>query len=92
LKAAHICGVAQYGSDDWRNGIPLCATHYDAFDDHLFCIHPKSKAVECKPGITAVEIGLRETSLKTLKNSPHEDALKWRWVITCKQWNIPIQE
>ena len=37
LKAAHICGVAQQGSDDWRNGIPLCATHHDAFDDHLFC-------------------------------------------------------
>src|ERR1700678_4528515 len=26
LIAAHICGVAERGSDDWRNGIPLCAT------------------------------------------------------------------
>ena len=53
LKAVHICGVAQQGSDDWRNGLPLCATHHDEFDDHLFCIHPKSKAIECKPGISA---------------------------------------
>src|SRR5262245_33742573 len=64
LKAAHICGVAEQGSDDWRNGIPLCATHHEAFDDHLFCIHPKSKAIECKPEITPDEIGLRETRLK----------------------------
>jgi putative restriction endonuclease len=92
LKAAHICGVAQQGSDDWRNGIPLCATHHDAFDEHLFCIHPNSKMIECKPGITASEIGLRETSLKTLKNEPHDDALRWRWDVTCKQWNVPVQE
>jgi putative restriction endonuclease len=92
LKAAHICGVAQQGSDDWRNGIPLCATHHDAFDDHLFCIHPNSKLIECKPGIIAVEIGLRETSLKTLKSGPHQDALKWRWDITYKQWRLAHQE
>ena len=90
LKAAHICGVAQQGSDDWRNGIPLCATHHDAFDDHLFCIHPLSKLIECKPGISPDEIGLRETNMKTLKNAPHEEALKWRWDITLKQWNMPI--
>src|SRR5262249_12244492 len=24
IKAAHICGKADKGSDDWRNGLPLC--------------------------------------------------------------------
>jgi hypothetical protein len=48
--------------------------------------------IECKPGITAAEIGLRETSLTTLKNAPHDDALNWRWDITRKQWNVPHQE
>lgn len=56
--------------------------HHDVFDDHLFCIHPMSKMIVCKPGIMADQIGLRETNLKTLKNSPHQDALKWRWDTT----------
>jgi hypothetical protein len=41
-----------------------------------------SKMIECKPGIMADQIGLRETNLKTLKNAPHQDALKWRWDTT----------
>ncbi len=30
IKAAHICGKAHHGSDDWRNGLPFCSTHHDA--------------------------------------------------------------
>jgi putative restriction endonuclease len=44
LKAAHIRGKSERGSDDWRNGIPLCATHHDAFDSHLFGINRKREA------------------------------------------------
>jgi HNH endonuclease len=51
LKAAHICGKSQKGSDDWRNGIPLCSTHHDAFDHHFFCIEPASGSIMYKPGI-----------------------------------------
>jgi hypothetical protein len=36
LTAAHICGKSERGSDDWRNGIPLCSTHHNAFDGYLF--------------------------------------------------------
>jgi len=25
MKAAHICGKADKGSDDWRNGLPFCS-------------------------------------------------------------------
>lgn len=28
VTAAHICGKSERGSDDWRNGIPLCSTHH----------------------------------------------------------------
>ena len=38
IKAGHIRGKAHKGSDDWRNGLALCATHHDAFDAHLFAI------------------------------------------------------
>jgi putative restriction endonuclease len=84
--------VAHNGSDDWRNGIPLCSTHHDAFDDYLFRIDPKSKKIECRPGVLAAEVGLRESSLNTLKNTPHEEALNWRWETTCKEWNAPPLE
>jgi putative restriction endonuclease len=63
LKAAHICGKAEKGSDDWRNGIPLCATHHDAFDSHLFCIDPNTLAIQCKPGVDPLHIGLRQIEL-----------------------------
>ena len=91
LKAAHICGIAEKGSDDWRNGIPLCATHHDAFDCHLFCIDPSSGALQCKPGVDPNAIGLKQAKLQPLKNSPHMDALQWRWNVTQKEWNDNVK-
>jgi hypothetical protein len=44
LKAAHIRGKAHRGSDDWRNGLVLCATHHDAYDSFLFGIEPSTLA------------------------------------------------
>ena len=92
LKAAHIRGKAERGTDDWRNGIPLCATHHDAFDNYLFGIDPKTQAVQCKPGVNVEDVGLRETILKPLKNTPHVDALQWRWDETQKEWKTSAEE
>ena len=86
LKAAHICGIAERGSDDWRNGIPLCPTHHEAFDEHLFCIDPKSGEITCRSGINPKDIGLVDLRFRTLQNSPHVDALHWRWQVTQKEW------
>jgi hypothetical protein len=86
LKAAHIRGKAQQGTDDWRNGIPLCATHHEAFDCYLFGVDPDTRAIRCKPGIFEKDVGLREAHLKLLKNFPHVDALRWRWVETQREW------
>jgi putative restriction endonuclease len=58
MKAAHICGKAHNGSDDWRNGLPLCSTHHDAFDAHLFTIHPDTLAIATMPSISAASIGI----------------------------------
>lgn len=87
LIAAHICGKAATGSDDWRNGIPLCATHHIAFDNYLFAIDPDTAMISCQSGVIAIEIGLCEESLRTIKNRPHVEALKWRWMATQKVWN-----
>jgi putative restriction endonuclease len=87
LIAGHICDVAKKGSDDWRNGIPLCASHHNAFDSLLFCFVPKSGDIKCKQGVTAGEIGIHETRLQTLnKIFPHQQALQWRWEFTQHSW------
>lgn len=86
LKAAHIRGKAEHGTDDWRNGIPLCATHHDAFDCYLFGIEPDTRTIRCKPGVNESDVGLREPNLKPLKNTPHVDALRWRWQETQAEW------
>jgi putative restriction endonuclease len=86
IEAAHICGKAEKGCDDWRNGVPLCATHHDAFDNHLFCIEPGTGTILCKPGLLSADIGLRENHLRPLKSSPHSEALQWRWDTTHREW------
>ena len=86
IVAAHICGKAEKGTDDWRNGIPLCATHHEAFDNHFFCIEPTTGNIHCMPGLNPSNVGLAAASLTTLKNTPHVEALKWRWQTTQKEW------
>lgn len=86
LKAAHIRGKAHHGSDDWRNGVVLCSTHHDAYDSFLFGIEPATLSLKINPKVSAQQIGIKLSSLQTLKNCPHEDALKWRWVETVKDW------
>jgi putative restriction endonuclease len=86
LKAAHIRGIAKRGTDDWRNGIPLCATHHDAFDYYLFGIDPESHAIRCMPGVNETDVSLVEASLRPLKNAPHLEALQWRWRETLREW------
>ena len=51
-----------------------------------FPLPRQSLAIHCKPGVTAKDIGLRETRLQPLKNGPHVDALQSRWKLTQKEW------
>ena len=51
LKAAHIRGKREKGSDDWRNGLPLCSTHHDAFYAQLFTIHPDTLSIIAAPAL-----------------------------------------
>jgi len=86
LIAAHIRGVEDNGSDDWRNGIPLCGTHHNAFDAFLFGIDPETLALRTREGVSASDIGLGSTRLQPVRNRPHPDALRWRWEKTLEQW------
>jgi putative restriction endonuclease len=86
IKAAHICGKSEYGCDDWRNGLPLCANHHDAFDGFLFGIEPGSMAIRFRTGVDAHHIGMHVSALAPLRGRPHLDALAWRWAATLKTW------
>jgi len=86
MKAAHICGKAHHGSDDWRNGLPLCSTHHDAFDTHLFTIHPETLAIETMPNVSSASIGITGKILAPIHRQPHPEALSWRFAQTNKLW------
>jgi hypothetical protein len=86
MKAAHICGKAHNGSDDWRNGLPFCATHRDAFDAHLFRIEPETFSIQTMPGVSPSSIGITSKILATLHRQPHPYALSWRFAQTNRHW------
>src|SRR5262245_61965952 len=50
-SGAHL-RKAHHGSDEWRNGLPFCSTHHDAFDAHLFTINPETLAIETMPSVS----------------------------------------
>jgi hypothetical protein len=87
MKAAHICGKAQNGSDDWRNGLPLCSTHHDAFDAYLFAIQPESLEIATMPNLSPASIGITTQSLSPLHRQPHPEALSWRFAQTSRVWS-----
>jgi len=86
VKAAHIRGKREKGSDDWRNGIPLCSTHHDAYDAQLFAIHPDTLSIMTGPGVTGAAIGLGTNVLAVKHRRPHRDALAWRFELTQSKW------
>jgi hypothetical protein len=79
IVGAHVCGKAFKGSDDWRNGLPLCQTHHAAFDAGLFDIEPQTLRIIIKSGLSTTASGLSAGALSTIRNAPHQDALRWRW-------------
>jgi putative restriction endonuclease len=79
IQAAHVRGKRFSGSDDWRNGLPLCPTHHAAFDAHLFTVDPETHILNFARGVTAASIGVTATKLVLLKSAPHPEALKWRF-------------
>jgi putative restriction endonuclease len=82
IHAAHICDKESGGTDDWRNGIPLCANHHLAFDEGLFKVHPDTGVLVPQQKATLAEIGITEGLLAPKTNFPHKTALTWRY--SCK--------
>lgn len=80
LDAAHLVPKAEDGSDDPRNGLPLCALHHKALDKYLFAINPETLAVVTKPhGPSKSELGITKDNLAHLKAKPHQRAMDYCW-------------
>lgn len=87
LQAAHLRGIADKGSDDWRNGLPLCANHHEAFDANLFAIVPEVLEIQVAPNVTRESIGIHTERIEPLQNRPHPTALEWRYKQTLAAWH-----
>ncbi len=79
IHAAHICDKESGGTDDWRNGIPLCANHHIAFDEGLFKVHPDTGALAPSDSLTLPALGISKTTLSPEKRFPHREALAWKF-------------
>ncbi|MYX95676.1 HNH endonuclease [Streptomyces sp. SID486] len=80
LEAAHLCPVAEDGTNDPRNGIPLNAALHRAYDAYLFAFHPDTLDVVTVPGgPTLDDMRITKGHLRDLPKRPHADALRWRY-------------
>jgi putative restriction endonuclease len=78
IEAAHIVPIANKGTNEPTNGLPLCALHHRAFDIRLFHIDPTSGDIVTAPGIQKHNIGVSSEQLSLKKGSPSPQALAWR--------------
>ncbi|MFD3541820.1 HNH endonuclease [Streptomyces sp. NPDC058662] len=88
IEAAHLCPVAEGGSDDPRNGLPLSAGLHRAFDAHLFTIHPETLNVITRPGgPTAADLHITIPHLRDLIRKPQREALDHRYQTSLERWS-----
>jgi putative restriction endonuclease len=82
VDAAHLRPVDEDGSDDPRNGLPLCATHHRAFDASLFGLEPGGalRIVPAEGGPSLRDLRITRADLAHLGALPHPEAVAWRWV------------
>lgn len=80
IEAAHIIPKGSKGSDDLRNGLPMCANHHRLFDANYFAFDEKTNVI-MREGIDAGRLGISKSDLKYLRNSPHPDAIAKRKAI-----------
>jgi hypothetical protein len=80
LDAAHLASKANDGSDDPRNGLPLCTLHHRAFDKGLFAITPDTLTLATRQhGPSKAQLGITRDNLRHLQAKPHPSALEHCW-------------
>jgi predicted restriction endonuclease len=80
VAAVHIKPVSENGSDDPRNGIPLCQNHHAAFDQCYFSINPGSyQIVTSENGPSRKDLEIEDEDISKLKALPDRMALQWHY-------------
>jgi hypothetical protein len=80
VHAAHLRAKKDRGSDDPRNGLPLCANHHLAFDLGLWSIEPASTCLVVREeGPSLDALGISRSDLQHLPAHPHTEAITHVW-------------
>ncbi len=83
IEAAHIVPWGKSGSDDARNGLPLCRNHHAALESALVRIDPETTELSFRAGGPSADaLGVMVTSLSHMSCTPHVKALAWLWKAT----------
>jgi len=77
IEAAHIVEKKDKGSDDIRNGIPMCANHHTLFDRNFFCIDEDFRIVASKE-FDLTQLFITESDITSLRQLPEKMALTIR--------------
>ena len=74
ITAAHIVPKKAKGSDDPRNGLPLCANHHIAFDAGLWKIAPGSHRLIAAETTSLRDLQIPRLDLRHLAHLPHGES------------------
>ncbi len=90
LEAAHLRPKSKMGSDDPRNGLPLCRNHHRMFDAFLWAVDPRNLSVNIHRAYSAEVLGITMSDLTHLPALPHQDAMRDAWAAWLAHQNTPI--
>lgn len=79
IKAAHLLPFSKGGTNDPRNGLPLCANHHDALDGGLVKINPLTLELVVTGDYAREQLGITQRDLGALRAKPHPEALRALW-------------
>lgn len=79
VAAAHLRPKKDRGSDDARNGLPLCANHHLALDAGMWRLDPAGNTIVSSPKTSLKALRISRINLDHLANLPHPDAVTWLW-------------
>lgn len=80
VDAAHLIPKSQSGTDDPRNGLPLCPNHHRALDRFHWAIEPTAlRVVLSRRAGEAAALGLARAGIDHLPAMPHVTALEAAW-------------
>jgi len=79
IDAAHIVARKSNGTNDVRNGLPLCANHHRALDSGMIRINPSTLRWVASEGLKLDDLNVTRQGIEHLRKQPAIEALRWRW-------------